>query len=111
MRVPRKNFASKITLYYARLSWSPYSRVIVTLADNLLRKMNCSRREVFLDIPVYFMQSQEDLSVASTLLEDAAKLLQRNAPYWAKRGKNLCGCIMIVDRGPLFFSDQRGHCF
>jgi hypothetical protein len=94
-----------------KLKWMPPHIGIGLLTDMLLRKKFSSRKEVFLGIPVYFIETTEDLSFASSLLDGAANLLITRAPFWEKQVKNVFSHIMIVGQGPMFSSDRTGRCF
>ncbi len=109
MRVPRNGMTSEIALYYANLNCRGHLFGFGALADKVLRKEFCSKREIFAGIPVYFIESREDLSFASSMLENAANLLKSKAPFWEQQIKNIYGCIMILGMGRMFFSDRIGR--
>ena len=110
MRVPKKNITSKVALYYAINSMPPFAG-IGSLLDKYLCRHFSFRRENFLDVPVYFVESSEDLSPASLLLAGSADLLSTKAPFWKWQVKNIYSRIMIQGLGPMFSSDRRGRTF
>lgn len=59
--------ASKIGLYYANLNCKGHLFGFGALVDKVLRKEFCSKREIFGGIPVYFIESKEDLSFATSM--------------------------------------------
>src|SRR5471030_1796801 len=111
MRLPKNNFASKVALRYANaMRWTSPFGFIAVLSGMYLRKKCSSRTEVFLGVPVYFIERKTDLSIAWSWLEGSAALLNTTSPFWEKQVKNLLKSIIVQDLGPMSRYDRKDRC-
>jgi hypothetical protein len=95
MRIAKDNIASGIGMHYERAKyWIHQFGPVGVLLGRYLRKNCASRTEVFMGIPVYYIQSQNDLSLGSSLLKDSASLLNPAATRRTWRKQDEPGVLM-----------------
>ena len=98
-------------MHYERAKyWIHQFGPVGVLLGRYLRKNCASRTEVFMGIPVYYIQSQNDLSLGSSLLKDSASLLDATSPFWTKQVKKAFGSIMMQNCGSAFVYDLKERC-
>jgi len=108
MRVPKDNIVAKIALRYesARIWFNPFAAIVVLLGV-FARKTRATKTEVFLGVPVYFIETWKDLSLGSAILKDSAVLLSEKSPYWAKEVKTVFSNVMVQGLGPMYYYERR----
>ena len=108
MRVPRRNFLSRLLVWrdYARWWATPLLAPRLVARRQLRRKEHSTCVELF-EIPLYFVKDDIEPEFSRSLLESSLNLLETKTPYWIGQMKKQFRSVIITNVGSRMVSYNR----
>lgn len=112
MHLAKNRFDPTLFGYVADIrAWMSPFAAVGALIRVYGRRTACARKELFWEVPVYFIETEYDLSPGLAVLNDISSFLNARSAFWTRNIKTVLHSIIIQDRGPMFRYYSTDKCF